>query len=175
MAQDSALPAIPDIDALDGSDAAVVAEMSDLVRVFVNDSRWWQNASFALPFIGFVLSTLAGLLLGSTEALGFGVFLGVVTVIMVPVVLLTWRGTATSVVLREQGVAALHRGRVLESFAWAELRRIERVEYLGNVRHKLVYGDEDRFLTLENEIEGADELVDAAFDLSGLPRRAATE
>jgi hypothetical protein len=162
--------ATPSIQLREG-DSAEVAAMSDLVRVFVNDAHWWQNASFALPMIGFVLSTVAGLLLGSTEALGFGLFLGVVTLIMVPVVLLTWRGTATVIVLRERGVVSMHQGRVLEMFAWPELRRIERVEYLGNVRHKLVHGDEDRFLTVENEIEGADELVETAFALSGLSRQ----
>jgi hypothetical protein len=162
----------PAIDALDERDAVIVAAMPDLVRVFINDSHWWQNASFALPLLGFVISTAVGLIFGYAEALGFGLFLGVVTLIMVPVVLLTWRGSATSIALRAQGVAALHHGRVLESFTWGDLRRIERVEYLGNVRHKLVYGDEDRFLTVESEIEDAEELVESAFALSGLPRQA---
>ena len=62
-------------------------------------------------------------------------------------------------------------GRVLEEFRWSELRRIDRVEYLGNTRHKLLYGDEDRFLVIENEVEDADALVDTAFELSGLPRQ----
>ncbi|MDA0351106.1 MAG: hypothetical protein O3A10_02705 [Chloroflexi bacterium] len=163
---------LPAIEALDDRDAVVVAEMPDLLRVFINDSHWWQNASFALPFLGFIISAGAGLLIGNGEALGFGLFLGVVTLIMVPVVLLTWRGSATSIALRGQGVVALHHGRVLEAFTWHDLRRIERVEYLGNVRHKLVYGDEDRFLTVESEIEEAEALVDTAFTLSGLPRQA---
>lgn len=158
--------------ALDDRDAVVVAEMSDLVRVFVNDSHWWQNASFALPMLGFILSTGVGLLFGYAEALGFGLFLGAVTLIMVPVVLLTWRGSATSIVLRDRGIAALHHGRILEEFEWSELRRIERVEYLGNVRHKLLYGEEDRFMTVESEIEDAESLVDSAFTFSGLPRQA---
>ena len=163
--------ALANLDALHPLDAAEVAAMPDLVQVFVNDARWWQNASFALPLLGFLLSTIAGLLIGSAEAIGFGLFLGAVTLIMVPVVLLTWRGTATVVALRRQGVVSMHRGHVLDRFDWPELRRIERVEYLGNVRHKLLYGDEDRFLTVENEIEGADALVEAAFELSGLPRQ----
>ena len=174
MTSEPPVDAGPSINGLHPLDAAEVALMSDLVRVFVNDARWWQNASFALPLLGFVLSTAAGLLLSSAEALGFGLFLGAVTLIMVPVVLLTWRGTATSIALRDQGVVSMHRGRVLEAFAWPELRRIERVEYLGNVRHKLVYGDEDRFLTVESEIEEAELLVDTAFALSGLPRQEDT-
>jgi len=159
------------IEALDERDAAVVGAMPDLIRVFINDSHWWQNASFALPLLGFIVSSAVGAIFGYAEALGFGLFLGAVTLIMVPVVLLTWRGSATSIALRDQGVSSLHHGRVLEAFTWSELRGIERVEYLGNVRHKLLYGDEDRFLTLESEIADAEALVDAAFELSGLPRQ----
>ena len=173
MTSESGTEARADIAALDERDVAIVATMPDLVRVFGNDSYWWQNASFALPFLGFAVSTLVGLFFGIAEAVGFGLFLGVVTLIMVPVVLLTWRGAATAIVLRERGVASIHHGRILEEFGWAELRRVERVEYLGNVRHKLVYGDEDRFLIVESEIEDAEALVDAAFDYSGLPRQEA--
>lgn len=159
------------LETLHPADATAVAAMPDLVQVFANESRWWQNASFALPFIGFVLSIIIGLISGSAEAIGFGLFLGVVSLIMFPVVLLTWRATATAVALRKQGAVSMHRGRVLEKFRWSELRRIDRVEYLGNTRHKLLYGDEDRFLVIENEIENADALVDAAFELSGLSRQ----
>jgi hypothetical protein len=155
---------------LDPRDADVVAPMSDVVRVFVNDSRWWQNASFALPFLGFVLSAGVGWLFGSAEALGFGLFLGVVTAIMVPVVLVTWRGTSTAIALCERHALALHHGTTLHEVPWAELQRIERVEYLGNVRHKLVYG-EDEFMTVESEIEEAEELVELAFALSGVSRQ----
>ena len=158
-------------EALDRRDVAAVAPMGDLVRVFVNDSRWWQNASFALPFLGFVIATAAGWLFGSGEALGFGLFLGVVTAVMVPVVLLTWRGTATAIALCEDRALALHHGQTLHVVPWAELNRIERVEYLGNVRHKLVHG-EDEFMSVESEIEGADELVELAFELSGVSRQA---
>ena len=159
---------------LDRRDVETVAPMSDVVRVFVNDSRWWQNASFALPFLGFVLATGAGWLIGSAEAIGFGLFLGVVTAIMVPVVLLTWRGTATAIALCEDRAVALHHGVVLHEVPWAELHRIERVEYLGNVRHKLVHG-EDEFMSVESEIEQADELVELAFELSGVARQGGSE
>ena len=71
------------------ADAAAVRAMPDVVRVFVNDARWWQNASFALPLIVSVLSLVAGLVTGRAEGIGFGLFAGVVTVIMIPVVLLT--------------------------------------------------------------------------------------
>lgn len=161
--------------ALDPRDAAATREMRGVAAVYANGSRWWQNASFALPLLGFVLSTGAGLIFDKDEATGFGLFLGAVTLIMLPVVLLTWRGTATAIVLTEDGATALHRGRVLHDLRWSELLRIERVEYLGNVRHKLVHGEDERFLTVESEIEGAPELVDRAFALSGLPRAAERE
>jgi hypothetical protein len=152
------------------ADRAAIEAMSDVVRVHVNDSRWWQNASFALPLLVTVVSTVGGLLLDVTEMLGFGLFAGIVTLIMAPVVLLTWRSTATSIVLTRDGAVALHAGRVLHEVAWPDLRRVERVEYLGNARHKLVHGEHEEFITVESEIEDADALVDAAFTLSGLPR-----
>jgi hypothetical protein len=146
--------------------------MAAVVRVFVNDSHWWQNASFALPLLAAVVSLGAGWLFGSMEATGFGLFASVVTLVMVPVVLLTWRNTATSIVLTETGASALHEGRVLHELAWADLRRIERVEYLGNARHKLVHGEDERFMSIESEIEDAEGLVEAAFALSGIPRQS---
>ncbi len=159
------------LHALHRADAAVAMSLDGVVSAYANDARWWQNASFALPLLVAALAIAAGLLLHSAEALGFGFFAAIVTLVMVPVVLLTWRGTATAIVLTRDGATALHRGRVLHALDWRDLRRIERVEYLGNTRYKLVHGDEDRFLTVESEIEGAVELVEAAFTLSGLPRQ----
>lgn len=153
----------------DRRDAGAAGALPGSVAIYVNPSRWWQNASFALPLLGAVLSTSAGLILESAEALGFGLFLGAVALIMLPVVLLTWRSTATAVVLTTDGAVALHRGRLLHELRWRELRRIERVEYLGNVRHKLVHGEDERFLTVESEIVDAAGLVERAFALSGLP------
>lgn len=152
------------------ADAAAIEAMTDVVRVHVNDSRWWQNASFALPLLVTVVSTAGGALFGVTEMLGFGLFAGVVTSIMTPIVLLTWRGTATAIVLTRDRAVALHAGRVLHEVLWSDLTRIERVEYLGNARHKLVHGEFEEFLTVESEIEEAEALVEAAFTLSGLRR-----
>ncbi len=149
---------------------ASIERLDDVVRVHVNDSRWWQNASFALPLLVTVVSLAGGALFGVTELLGFGLFAGVVTLIMTPVVLLTWRGTATAIVLTRDRAVALHAGRILHEVLWSDLSRIERVEYLGNARHKLVHGEFDEFLTVESEIEEAEALVEAAFTLSGIPR-----
>lgn len=152
------------------ADAAAIEEMSGAVRVHVNDSRWWQNASFALPLLVTIVSLGGGALFGVAELLGFGLFAGAVTLIMTPIVLLTWRGTATAIVLTRDRAVALHAGRVLHEVLWSDLTRIERVEYLGNARHKLVHGEFDEFLTVESEIEEAEALVEAAFTLSGIPR-----
>lgn len=152
-------------------DRTAIEDMRDVVRVYVNDSRWWQNASFALPLIVSVVSLLAGFVFQRAEGVGFGLFAGVVTVIMIPVVLLTWRGTATSIVLTKTGASALHTGKVLHHVDWTDLQRIERVEYLGNTRYKLVHHDTE-FLTVESEIEDSAGLVETAFALSGVPRQS---
>ena len=161
----------PPAAALHASDAAHIEGLRDVVRVYVNDSRWWQNATFALPLILSVISLAVGLLFGLDEGVGFGLFLAAVTLIMVPVVLLTWRGTATSIVLTNTGASALHLGRMLHHVDWSDLQRIERVEYLGNTRYKLVHHDTE-FLTVESEIEDSADLVDTAFALSGVPRQS---
>jgi len=155
---------------LHAADAAAIATMHRVVRAYANPNRWWQNASFALPLLVTVVALAAGFVLDSMEAKGFGLFALAVTVFMVPVVLLTWRGTATSVVLTAEGVTALHLGQPLHEIAWRDLQRIEKVEYLGNTRYKLVHHDTE-FLTVESEIEGAPDLVETAFALSGLPRQ----
>ncbi len=163
----TAEPPLPD---LHDADARAVASMHQVVRVFANPNRWWQNASFALPLLVTVVALVLGSVIDSTEAKGFGLFALAVTVFMVPVVLLTWRGTATSIVLTTEGATALHLGQPLHEVAWTDLQRIEKVEYLGNTRYKLVHHDSE-FLTVESEIEGAADLVEAAFLLSGVPRQ----
>ena len=152
-------------------DAAAIEGLRDVVRVHVNDSRWWQNASFALPLLVSVVSLLVGGVFQRAEGIGFGLFAAAVTLIMVPVVLLTWRSTATAIVLTKHGASALHLGRMLHHVDWRDLQRIERVEYLGNTRYKLVHGDTE-FLTVEGEIEDAAGLVETAFALSGVARQS---
>ena len=167
-----------DLALLHPADAAAARALGphwgEVRAAYANDNRWWQNASFALPFLVTVVSLAGGALFGGAEATGFGLFAAAVTALMAPVVLFTWRGTATAIVLTTTGAAALHRGRVLHALDWRDLRRIERVEYLGNTRYKLVHG-ESEFLTVESEIEGAADLVDTAFALSGVPRQHPVE
>ena len=153
-------------------DAEVARGLPDIVRVYPNPSYWWQNASFALPLIVSVISLAVGVVFGLAEALGFGLFGLVVTAIMVPVVMLTWRNTATSIVLTRSGAMALHEGKPIHTLEWTELRRIESVEYLGNQRYKLVHGDDERFMVIESEIVDGAALVDEAFALSSIPRQS---
>ena len=168
MTSERPLPTLP--LNLHDADARAVASMHQVVRVFANPNRWWQNATFALPLLVTVVALGVGFALDLTEAKGFGLFAGAVTLVMVPLVLLTWRGTATSIVLTVEGVTALHLGQPLHEVAWTDLQRIEKVEYLGNARYKLVHHDSE-FLTVESEIEGAPDLVETAFALSGVPRQ----
>ncbi len=155
-------------------DLDAIEAMTAVEHVFVNDSRWWQNASFALPLAGTVVALIVGQASGSAEATGFGVFLGAVTILMIPVVLFTWRSTATAIVLTRDGAVALHLGRALHDLRWADLYRIDRVNYLGNTRYKLLHGD-DEFMTVESEILGQETLVEAAFELSGIKRQSHTD
>ena len=162
---------IQDLSLLHSRDKNIVNSTPSVVQFFPNHSRWWQNASFALPLIASIISTGLGFLTRIDELIGFGIFLAVVTLIMLPVVLMTWRNTATLIVVYVDRVSAFHRGKLMKEINWEHLDRIERVEYLGNTRHKLVTKNED-FLSVENELEHSEDLIDLIFDLSGVPHRS---
>lgn len=154
--------------ALHHLDAAFVAARTDVVAVHANESHWWNHASFALPLLGCLGFVLVGWLAGSFESLGFGLFLGGITVLMLPVVLLTWRATPTAIVLTSTEAFAVHDGHVLRSVAWTDIDRIERVETMGNVRWRLM-PREGQHLTVEGEIADVPGLVAKARVLAGLP------
>ena len=136
------------------------------MSVHSNVTSWWNNASFMLPGLGALLALGVGALTGSAEALGFGAFLLVVTLAMLPVVLLTWRRTATSVVLTRERVRALHEGRTLRDIAWRELARIEKSDY-DNIKWRLRPRQGDH-LSIEAELEDVAGLVERAAQLSGI-------
>ena len=160
-------PQPPGVEGLHRDDAARVAALPDAVRAHANESHWWNHASFMLPLIGCVGLTVPGLAFGWAEAIGFGLFLGVVLVLQLPVVWFTWRGTATAIVLTERGALALHRGEVRREVRWSDLERIERVETFGNVRWKLVeHGGEH--VSIEGEIADIPALIACAGELSGV-------
>ena len=93
---------------------------------------------------------------------------------VLPIVLITWRNTATSIILTDKLIFALHRGKILHSLEWVDLTSIEQIEYLGTSRFKLKHGFEGEFLTIDNDVENSSELVDRSFELSGLPRQQAS-
>lgn len=139
----------------------------EVVAVHPNESHWWNHASFVLPLLGAIVFVAIGLLTGAAEATGFGLFLGGITVFMLPVVLLTWRATPTAIVLTNRRALALHDGRVLRELAWAEVGRIERFETLGNVRWKLL-PHEGQHLTVDGEIADVPGLIARAEELAGV-------
>ena len=156
------------IDSLDAS------KDSQIDSIYLNDSHWWQNASFALPCLIAIISTAIGLFFRVNEAWGFGLFAFGVTLFMLPIVLITWRNTATSIILTNKLIFSLHRGKILHSLEWADLTGIEQIEYLGTSRFKLKHGFEGEFMTIDNDVENALELVNRSFELSGLPRQQTT-
>ena len=167
MAEETARSHPPGLEGLHRDDAATVAARPDAVQAHPNESHWWNHASFMLPLIGFLAFTVPGLLFGWAEATGFGIFLGVVLLLQLPVVWFTWRGTATAIVLTETGALALHRGVMRREVRWRELERIERVETFGNVRWKLVeHGGEH--ISIEGEIADIPALIERAGELSGV-------
>jgi hypothetical protein len=163
-------PAHPALDAIHEADAAYLNSLSEVVAVHANESHWWNHASFALPLLGCIVFVAIGLFTGSAEALGFGGFLGAVTVFMLPVVLLTWRATPTAIVLTASGAIAVHAGRVLREVAWPDVVRIERVETMGNVRWRIV-PREGQHLAIEGEIADVPALIASARELAHLPEQ----
>jgi hypothetical protein len=134
--------------------------------VHSNQTSWWNNASFALPALGAALSLGVGLIARSPEALGFGAFLAVVTLAMLPVVLLTWRRTPTAIVLTRSRVVALHAGHPLREIPWSALARIERADY-DNIKWRLRPAEGDH-LSIEAELDDVERLIERASALSGI-------
>jgi hypothetical protein len=149
-------------------DSAAVASMGGVVAVHTNPTSWYNNASFVLPLAVAMVAGLVGLITRRGEVLGFAAFLFAVTLGMVPVVLASWRHTATAVVLDQVGVTSLHEGKVLKSLRWQDVNAIERRETQGNVRRVIVTRSGDR-LSLDGELEGLDGLIETAHRLAGLP------
>jgi hypothetical protein len=144
-----------------------LAAIPGLVQVHHNPTGWYNNASFALPLAAAVVVAIAGLIIRRGDVLAFAVFLFAVTVCMVPVVIVTWRQTATTVVLSAGGITSLHDGHILKSLPWTGVRSITRRETQGNVRW-IVAADDDR-LALDGELDHLDRLIATAQRLAGLP------
>ncbi len=167
MIEDDEAPSKPDA-MLTRADAAYLATLDAVLAVHANESHWWNNASFALPLLGCIGLVAVGLIWGLAEATGFGLFLGAVTILMLPVVLAGWRGTATSIVLTRDRALALHDGRVLRELPWSEVCAIDRVDTLGNIRWR-IHPREGQHLAIDGEIADVPGLIEQARALAGLP------
>ena len=142
-------------------DGAAIAALSGVLQVHLNQTNWFNNASFALPLLAAVVVLLAGLVSRNSGLLGFAGFLFVITVCMAPVVLVSWRQTATAVVLTADGISSLHRGRLLKSLPWSAVTSVTRRETQGNVRWIVAAENGDR-IALDGELERLDALVECA-------------
>jgi uncharacterized membrane protein len=151
------------------SDDEAIAAMTAVVQVHRNPTGWYNNASFALPLIAAMVTALAGVVLRNLDVLAFAGFLFVVTLCMVPVVLVSWRQTATAVVLTADGVTSLHTGRMLKSLVWSGVESVTRRETQGNVRWIVTASGGER-LALDGELDNLDRLIETARRLAGLPR-----
>lgn len=167
MIEDDETPSKPDA-MLNRADVAYITALDGVLAVHANESHWWNNASFALPLLGCVVLVTVGLITSLTEAVGFGLFLGAVTVLMLPVVLAGWRGTATAIVLTRDRALALHDGRVMRELTWSEVVAIDRVDTLGNIRWR-IHPREGQHLAIDGEIADVPGLIDQARALAGLP------
>ena len=150
------------------ADAAAVAALEGVVAAHAHPVHWWNNASFALPFLAAVLSLAVGLLAGIAEATGFGLFMLATTALISPIVAMTWRRTPTAVVLTEEMLVALHSGRELRRLRWEEIESVRPVDY-DDVRWRL-YPRGGEHLSLESGIDRLPELVDELCARAGVER-----
>ena len=148
-------------------DEQYISKQNNIKDVFINDSYWWQNASFVLPFLLGAVSLIYGLIFNNSGAKGFGIFLLVVMVIMLRVVWLTWRSTATSIYFTDKELIALHLGKILKKITLENLQSIETIEYLGQKRYKLVESDEI-FFTIDNEFENIPDIIKTITSRTGI-------
>ena len=150
------------------SDDEAIAGMPGVVQVHRNPTGWYNNASFALPLLAAIVAAIAGLVLRKADILAFSGFLCVVTLCMVPVVLVSWRQTATAVVVSADAITSLHAGRVLKSLCWKDVTSVTRRETQGNVRWIVASAGGER-LALDGELENLDRLIETARRLAALP------
>jgi len=150
-----------------GIDADGEDTPEDPVAIHRNPTGWYNNASFALPLLATIVVGLAGLLMRRGDVLAFAGFLAAVTLLMIPVVLVTWRHTATRIVLTRNALSSLHGERVLKRLAIADVCSVSRRETQGNVRWIVTARDGDR-IAIDGEVEDVPGLVQAVQKLAGL-------
>ncbi|MDA0256384.1 MAG: hypothetical protein O3C25_01395 [Chloroflexi bacterium] len=153
---------------LRAADARAIAAMRGVVAVHPNELHWWNNASFALPFLAAVVSLALGLVVGLAEATGFGLFLLAITALTAPVTAITWRRTPTAVAVTEEAIVALHAGRELRRLRWEEIESVRTADY-DEVRWRL-FPREGGHLSLESGIARLPTLIDEVCARAGVER-----
>jgi hypothetical protein len=148
-------------------DQEYIDNQKNVRRIYINNSYWWQNASFVLPLIIGSSSLLFGIILNNSGAKGFGIFLLIVMIIMLPVVWLTWKSTTTSIYLTNKEIIALHLGKILKKIQLDKLQSIATIEYLGNKRYKLIENI-DTYLTIDSEFNNIPQMLEEIEKMTGI-------
>jgi len=147
------------------ADRQAVGSLPQVVSIFENEAGWYNNASFLLPLVATIVIGVAGLATRQGEILGFDAFLGAVTLLMIPVVLVTWNQTPTAVVLTATMIVSMHDGRLLKSLSWSEVTSVRERETQGNRRWEIAAASGERIL-LDGELERLPVLVQLAQELA---------
>ncbi len=150
------------------ADARVVDDIDGVTAVHPNELHWWNNASFALPFLTAIVSLMLGLVAGIAEATGFGLFMLAVTALTSPIVVISWRRTPTAIVVTINNLVTLHAGRQLRRIRWEEIESVRPADY-DEVRWRL-FLHEGEHLSLENGIARLPTLIDEICASTGLDR-----
>jgi len=143
---------------LRAADERALAAIDGVVAVHPNELHWWNNASFALPFLAALASLALGLLAGLAEATAFGLFLLAVTALISPIVFLTWRRTPTAIAVAETALVTLHAGRELRRLRWQDIESVRAADY-DEVRWR-IFPREGQHLSLESGIARLPALID---------------
>lgn len=153
---------------LRAADVRALAALDGVVAVHTNELHWWNNASFALPFLAAIVSLALGLIAGLAEATGFGLFMLAVTALTSPVVIIGWRRTPTVIALTGEALVALHAGRELRRLRWEEIESVRTADY-DEVRWR-IFPHEGGHLSLESGIARLPALIDEICARAGLDR-----
>jgi hypothetical protein len=150
------------------ADQHAVDAMPDVVNTYTYTAHWFSNATFVFPLFGALVTLIAWPIFGAGELLGISVFFGIITVLMLPLVALTWARTPTTIVARETCVETLHQGKLLKSLNWDDICAVRKKDTMGNIRWYIVGLDEE-YISVEGEISEIDSLLETSRRLAGIP------
>jgi hypothetical protein len=156
-----------DLPSLRPADRDAVSALPDVVGIHPYTAHWFNNATFVLPVLATIGTLIAWAAAGSDELLGISIFSAIITVLMLPLVRLTWVHTPTVIALTQERILALHQGRQLKSLAWTDVVAVRKQDTMGNIRWYIVAQDEE-YISVEGEIDQIDTLLETARRLAGL-------